>query len=164
MSEQAAYDERIERIARAVEDLTTTDVLFGEAEFLQVYENPAGKAELALGVYQNELTPQLQKEIAGYSMQRLPIEELAWLIAQVGRLVEKDELDPRLLETLAFPALNWGARMQTDYDQPLVRRLLEKLAVFDKLSPKRRIYIRDKVLTGKARADVLDLREAGQIP
>lgn len=164
MEEQLEFNEKIEAIAKQVVDLTSADELFDSGDFIELYESPAGKAPLVAELYRDLTKPNLHKAIAGYSMQKLPTNELVWLIAQVVKLVQDEKLDPRLLDTLAFPALNWGARLQTEYERKDVRQCLEYLQGMKLMPPETRLYIRDEVLTGKAYKDVMQLRKAEQIP
>jgi len=164
MSDLVQFKQRIDEIARAAGDLTTPDDLFRVKRFLEVYEAPSPFVTAAAGLYADPTETRLHKEITGYSMQRLPVDQLVWLVSQVAQLASEGKVDPRLVDRLAFPPLNWRVQLIMNYNQPNVRNLLERLAQMPELSEERRAHIRDQVLTGRAREEVLELREMGQIP
>lgn len=164
MSELVQFKQRIGEIARAVGDLTTPEDLFRVKPFLEVYEAPSPFVTAAAGLYADPAETRLHKEITGYSMQRLPVDQLVWLVSGVAQLAAERKVDPSLLDRLAFPPLNWRVQLITNYSDPKVRDLLERLAQMRELSEERRTYIREQVLTGQAREEVLEMREMGQIP
>jgi hypothetical protein len=165
MNDKIDLARRTHEIAEGVGDLLTTpDVLFHLTAFLQIYEAPDALVEQAAQIYADSQASSLQKEITGYAMQRLSLEKFIWLVSGVALLVEQDRVPGQLLDQLAFPPLNWGAQLALNWDRADVKALLLRLAALKQLNDWRRTYIRDRVLTGKAQAEYLDLKEAGQIP
>lgn len=157
--------ERVQKIASRVGDLSTTpNVLLQDRAFREVFEAPDNFAEEAAALYADPKQSLLNKEITGYAMQRLPLAKLVWLVSVVTDLVAKNAVPGKLLDQLAFPSFDWGTQLRENYEQREVRALLERIAGLEQLSEKRRDYIRERVLTGKAREEILELREAGQIP
>ena len=165
MNQVNEFGQRIKAIADEVGDLSTTaEVLFNSKAFLEIYEAPDAYADAAVLLYADPARPVLQKQIVGYAMQRLPLDPFVRLVTAVADLVAAEKLPARLLDSLAFPAFNWGAQLALAYDRPAVNALLTRLANTPQLSDQRRALIRHEVLTGKTREDVLTLKEAGQIP
>ncbi len=164
VEETADYRQRIDAIALSVGDLTIPDDLFRYREFIDVYENPGPFKDAASALYADPEVAALQKEIAGYSMQRLPVDRLVALGFHVADLTDRKIVSARLLDRLVFPPLNWGTQLIENYERPDARALMERLSRMDKLPESRRKYIHEQVLTGRARQDVLELRGMGQIP
>lgn len=155
---------RVENVASEVCDLTVPDDLFRYRNFLEIYETPIPFAAAAIELYADRAVPMLHKQIVGYAMQRLPIEQLVSLVSSVADLTSQKVIPPALLELIAFPPLNWGVQLRVDYERHDVNALLKRLAAMDEVSSDIGAYIRERVLTGLAKEDVCELREAGQIP
>ena len=164
MEEAMDYRLRIETIALSAGDLTTPDDLLQYREFIDVYENPGPFQDAASALYADPEVAALQKEIAGYSMQRLPVDRLVQLGFHVADLADRQVVSASLLDRLVFPPLDWGTQLVENYERPDVMALMERLSRMDKLAETRREYIREQVLTGRARQDVLELRETGRMP
>lgn len=165
MNQSIDFPERIRSISEAAGDLSTTpEGLFNDESFIEIYEKPGAFAKAAAAIYSDPKQPLLNKEVTGYAMQRLPLQQFIELVSLVADLVSTDSLPPRLLDKLAFPAFNWGAQLALNYDDPKVKALLERLASLKQLSQQRRDIIRERVLTGAMRKDILTLKEAGQLP
>lgn len=164
MNPNVKFLERIARIAEQAGDLSTTpDVLFHDRAFIEIYEGPSAFVSAAAAIYADPKQPILFKEITGYAMQRLPLEEYGSLVSLVADMVSKNALPPRLLDKLAFPAFNWGAQLAVNFENPKVQALLETMTGLPQLSQQRREMIRTSVLTGATRKDFLTLQEAGQV-
>ena len=157
------FEERIARIAAEVKDLTTTSALFGPELFREVYEDPSSYLKEAAELYHDPEVPRYHKMITGYAMQQLPLEDFVWLVGHVTSLTERGDLDPLLLETLAFPTLDWGAQLAMYYEAPEVQRLLTRMLELDTVSEETHVYIREEVMSGHAKQDVERLRRAGQL-
>ena len=154
----------IAEIAEGIGDLTSPDSLFQYRSFMEIYEDPLAQVREANALLTEPEVPALNKMIVSYAMQRLPPKEyLSWLGFAV-QMAENGHLSIEVLQALAFPPLNWNTFLAENYHQPQVRDLLERLAALPDLDSNWRTYILQEVLTGEARNDVLDLREAGQIP
>lgn len=151
-------------IAARVKDLTALGDLFGVPQFVQLHRDPGPWAEAARQLYLNPQVDAFQKEIAGYAMQRLPLPDFVRLVSAVADEVQALRLPSRALERLAFPQLQMGAQLALNHEQPEVQALLRRLAELPGLAQRSRNYITDEVLPGKARASILALREAGQLP
>jgi hypothetical protein len=158
------FQQRINQIANMVKDLTSPDDLFRYPLFIEVYEAPNQFLEVASQLYADPKQPKLNKEITGYAMQRLPLDEFLQLVSLLFDLVNFDIIDAQLLETFAFPPLNWGAQLAMHYNHSNVNPLLQKLASSKKLNNRTRTYIQEDVLTGHAQEDIIELQEMGQIP
>jgi len=165
MNEAINLPQCVREISKHIgEDLSTwTSVLFGEAAFIQIYEHPDALVEQAAGIYSDPNETYVHKEITGYAMQRLPVDKYVWLVSHVMLLVEQERIPPRLLGRLAFPELNWRPNLSLYWDKPEVKALLLRLADCKPLGDDRRADIKNRILTGKAREQYLDLKEAGQL-
>ncbi|WP_437317097.1 hypothetical protein [Sorangium sp. So ce385] len=165
MKTPVSLEVRVAEVGGLVKDLSTTpDGLFRYSEFLEIYEAPDSFASAAAALYADPRQSLLHKEITGYAMQRLALPQFVKLVVSVADLVEEERVPERLLDKLAFPPFNWGAKLVLNYQSAEVRQVLERLAALSLLSESRRQYIRKSVLSGKARQDYLEMKEAGQIP
>ncbi len=164
MKHYIELQERIARIVLHIKDLTSIDELFRDREFREIHSDPSPYAAAALQLYADEKQSAFNKEIAGYAMQKLPLDEFVPFVATVTDEVAMGGLDARLLERLAFPEVHLGSQFAFNYKRPDVQTLLKRIVALERLSAPMRNYITDRVMTGLARADILDMREAGQIP
>lgn len=153
-------------IGNEVKSLSVPDELFASRAFIPVYENPQAFFAPALALMGGGEMNSHQKMIIGYAMQRLPVAQFVALVAATADNVEQHVTDIKVLETTAFAPLNWGKQsFLMYYDDPRVVVILRRLMAMKQLSEKRRAYIRDEVLTGRAKPEYLDyLQMIGHSP
>lgn len=157
MQEIDEFARTIAQIGTEVKSLELADELFASRSFRHLYEHPQDyqAAATALIALREESTH--HKKIAGYAMQRLPPEQFVLFVSALADNVERDNLGMDVLETVAFAPLNWGRQsLLRYYREPPVRAFLERLLAMPGLTPYRRDYIRNDILTGKAVEDYLD--------
>jgi hypothetical protein len=154
---------RIERIQSQARDLTWLGALFRSPEFVEVYSQPPEFREQALQLLRAPDASEPQKIIAALSMQKLPLPELVEFSEQVLRYLESGLLSERVFERAVFPTWDWNTSLCENVADPAVQRLLALVLASPSVSSRRKQIVRDELLTGNARHQVLDLRAAGQI-
>lgn len=157
MQEIHDFASAISAIGREVKQLGVPDELFASKPFNQLYTHPEGHLAAAMALMGGADASAHDKKIAGYAMQRLPPEQFVAFIAAAIDSVERGQTGMDVLERTAFAPLNFGRQTLIMYYQhPTVRALLNRLSQMPQLSPARLEYIRDDILTGKAKQDYLD--------
>lgn len=151
-----AFGRLIAEIAGDVPDLGAPDFLFGSHAFMLIYENPVPHFASAIAFMTSPDVNAHQKKITAYGMQRLPRDKFVSFVSTIVGAVEQGATEVEVLECAAFPTKNWGKQpLIVHYQDPMVRPLLERIMVMEQLSPGRRAYVHDKILTGQARTDYL---------
>lgn len=157
MQETAPFAQTIHRIALEVKSLAVPDELFSSRAFVEIYEKPLPSFPAAAALMgARDATPH-EKKIAGFAMQRLPPEEFVSFLEATLQAVEAGATTVDVLESAAFAPLNFGRQsLVMKYDSSRVQALAARLLELPQLSPQRKAYLRDKVLTGVARRDYVD--------
>jgi hypothetical protein len=153
------FDSAITRIAgNAGEKLgVCEELLLPSKDFIRIYETPQPYFRPALALMTRRDVSTFRKEIAAYTMLRLPEERFLEMVSAVADSVEQGVTDAQVLDELAFPPLNFGRQhLLVHYQHAGVRAVLARLAKMKHLSESRRTYIQDKVLTGQAKLDYFD--------
>jgi len=160
MQEINQFAGTIEQIGSRVKRLDLADELFAETSFRDIYENPQAYLASASAIIARHGVSAHHKKIIGYAMQQLPPEQFVMFVTAMTESVEQGTTDMETLETTVFTPLNWGRQsLIGHYQQPIVQALLARLLAMPQLSSVNRHYIRDDILTGKARQDFLDYRD-----
>lgn len=154
---------RITRIKAAIGDLTWTGGLFAHEDFRQIHVHPQAHVEEALAALQSGETGEEEKVIAALSMQKLPLPELLRFSERVLDLLEKGLVSEAVFEQAVFPTYDWNTSLAERFDAPEVQRFLQRVLASPAVSAQRKELVKDEILTGNARKDVLELREAGEI-
>jgi hypothetical protein len=157
------YMARIERIHQGVQDLTWTGGLFRNEDFREIHAHPEQHLDAALDALRSADVAEPQKVIVALSMQKLPLEALVRFSERVLDDLEAGHISERVFEQAVFPTYDWNTALEEHYDDGAVQRLLARVAASPKVGERRKEIVRDVILTGRARQDVLQLREAGQI-
>lgn len=145
------------RIGNEVKSLNVLDELFASQAFLAIYEHPEPYFPAALALMSGKEMNPHQKTIMGLAMQRLPLDRFLEFVGATADSVDRNATDFRVLNTTAFPPLNWGSQsLIMHYDDPRVRALLQRLAAMKGFSADRKSYIHDEILTGQAKLKYLD--------
>lgn len=83
--ERARYFVLISSLHRRVVDLTSPSSLFGFEEFIELYENPLNDFPYAIDLIRDPAVDSIEKQIAIYSMTRLPTECYVRLVEECYR-------------------------------------------------------------------------------
>lgn len=154
MQTTEVYRGKIAQISREVRSLSVPDELFASKPFVEIYEAPQPYLAAAGELVCDATLSVHEKQIAAYSMQNLPTGEFLSFAGRVLACVQTQATPWKVLETTAFPLLNIGRqRLIVHYADPRVKSFLEHLAALKELPDPRREYIRNQILTGKARQD-----------
>jgi hypothetical protein len=157
MQDTNTFERTIVQIGSHIKSLGVPDELFTDDSFRAIYEHPQEFFDVAIELIGRRNLTTHQKRVMGYAMQRLPAEQFVQYIAAAADSVEAGTSDVAVLESTAFAPLNWGRQsLIMRYDQPQVQLLLHRLMNMPRLSAGRRSYIRDSILTGRAKTDYLD--------
>jgi hypothetical protein len=154
---------RIARIKAAIGDLTWTGGLFAYPEFREVHAHPQAHVEAALEVLAGPGTSEQDKVIVALSMQKLPLPERLRFSDKVLGLLDEGLVSQAVFEQAVFPTYDWSTALAERFDDPEVQRFLQRVLASPAVGEQRKGLVRDEYLTGNARKDVLELREAGEI-
>lgn len=136
--------------------------LFEDKEFIRVYESPAAAKAEALSLLARADVSQGQKRITVYAMQRLPLKDYVDFVEKLLELKQRGKVTRFVYKTGAFPNYDWSTALAENYKDPSVAAFLKK-ARAEAASDVERTMI-DEMLSGKAAAEVRELREDGQLP
>lgn len=157
MQETNEFAKTVEQVGKDVKRLGVPDELFASKGFVSIYESPQASIAAAVAAIHGSDLNAHHKKIIGYAMQRLPPEQFVAFISSMADSVERGVTDMDVLETTAFPPLNWGRQSLVRYYQaPPVRAFLIRLSRMPQLPEIRRHFIAGKMLTGKARQDYFE--------
>ena len=161
------FEAAVTRIGDEVDkDVSVPEELWATQDYIRLYENPQPYFRPALAFMGRRDASTRRKVIAAYTMLRLPEERFLELVSAVADSVEEGATDVRVLQSLAFPAHNFGRQhLIVHYQHAGVRVVLARLVKMKQLPESTRRYIQDKVLTGQAKLDYLDtMAELGHTP
>ena len=158
-----AFLARIERIHLGIGDLTWTGGLFSFEEFRDIYARPEEWLESALSALSSEAVGDERKTIVALAMQGLPLPALVAFGERVLARLEAGLVSENVFEHAVFPTYDWNTTLQEHPDDPGVQRLLRQVLDSPRVGAQRKQIVKDGILTGQAREDVLRLREAQQI-
>jgi len=160
MQETNEFAKTVERIGKDVKRLSVPDELFASKDFVSIYERPQASIAAAVAAIRGSDLNAHHKKIIGYAMQRLPPEQFLAFISSMADSVERGVTDMEVLETTAFPPLNWGRQsLVRHYQAAPVGAFLARLSNMPQVPEFRRQYIKGKMLTGTARRDYTIYRE-----
>lgn len=108
----------------------------------------------------SEFTDQ-QKVIIALSMQGLDLPWFLLLTNDMLRLLESGLISYDVFKLAVFPPLDWNTKLAENYEQPDVVRFLHLVLKSEKVEDRRREIIRERILTGKAKLSVLNMRDTG---
>jgi hypothetical protein len=154
---------RITRIKTAIGDLTWTGGLLRLEEFRQVHADPQPYRDAALGALEAAGLGEEEKVVIALSMQKLPLPELVRFGERVLDLLEAGRVSEVVLNHAVFPTYDWNTALVERFDDPAVQELLRRVLASPAVNDGRKHIVKDEILTGNARTDVLELREAGEI-
>lgn len=154
---------RITRIKAAIGDLTWTGGLFAYEDFRQIHVHPQAHVEVALKALESGGTGEPEKLIVALSMQKLPLPERLRFSERVLDLLEKELVPESVFEQAVFPTYDWNTAFAERFDAPEVQRFLQRVLASPAVGAQRKQIVKEEILTGNARQDVLELREAGEI-
>jgi hypothetical protein len=78
-------------------------------------------------------------------------------------LLEKELVPESVFEQAVFPTYDWNTAFAERFDAPEVQRFLQRVLASPAVGAQRKQIVKEEILTGNARKDVLELREAGEI-
>jgi hypothetical protein len=157
MKETDKFAGIIAQIGNEVKSLGVPDELFVPKAFKTIYEAPQPYFVPATEMMTRREVTTHHKQIVGYAMQRLSLEEFVRFISVTADSVDQGITDVKVLEAATFSPLNWGKQsLIMHYEQPQVHALLRRLLTMAQLPSQRKTYIRDKMLTGEAKQEYLN--------
>jgi len=151
--------EQIMEIDRDVEDLSVPGDLFASKTFIALYEKPGEIIEDAKTLLRHLVLTPKQKQILAYSLQKLPVEDYRKVVSHVIDGVVEGETDMKTLDALTFPSFEWGGGLIRTSDNPETVALIKRILELEHLPAAKKAYIETSVLTGTAKADLLDYQE-----
>lgn len=154
---------RIERIHLGIGDLTWTGGLFGFPEFREIHARPEEWLESALLALSSEAVGEERKTIVALSMQGLPLPALVAFGERVLARLEAGLLSEDVFEQALFPTYDWNTTLQEQHGDPRVQRLLRQVLDSPRVGERRKQIVKEAILSGRAKEDVLRLREVQQI-
>jgi hypothetical protein len=156
--------EQIGTIDRKVVDLTATSDLLADPCFQSIFASPSAHMEEALATMSYANVSDQQKKIVVYGMQRLAAADYLTFAGRLLDLGDAGRLSSDILEAVFFPGFEWSTYLAENYDKPAENRLLNRAARCSALNRGYRRLITEYILTGRARAQVRELRRSAQIP
>jgi hypothetical protein len=157
------YRELIRVAHRDVVDLTSAEDLFGITNFIVLYESPTNCVSNAIVFLRDKANKEEEKMIVVYSLQRLPLHEYLQFDAGLLAMANQGIISIKLANQALFPGSEWSRKLELSYQQEEVRVFLRKLLEAKVINKSNKEYIKE-VLSGKAKADIEELEEAGMLP
>lgn len=168
-SEESTMDfrNRIQRIQEEVIDLTSPSALFDSHLFLEVWQKPEKYVDNVKVFLADSKVTDTKKEIAALSLQSLPLGDFVNFCDYVIRLRTEGKITNKVFYKAIFPGYDWNTKLQENFRNPEVRRLLLRLREIVS-GPNKGVHEYDKkyvdeILSGEADFHIKDLRSAGQI-
>jgi hypothetical protein len=159
----SAFEQDIRILESRIVDLTWPGGLFAYDEFREIHGHPSRYRPSAERALAGEDLSEQQKLIVALSMQKLPLEEYLDFAAEVIRLRSHGRISDKVLHWCILPTYDWNTLLVENYAREEVNRLLITVADMAGINEPFRLYVKDEVLTGKAKATVRSLKSSGQI-
>lgn len=154
---------RVRRVEEAIGDLTWAGGLFRYPEFTEVHSRPEAHLDGALQALKSTSATEQQKIIVALSMQKLPLAAFLRFSGHALEYLEAGLISDKVFERAVFPTYDWNTLLAENYADPAVQRFLGRVLASAAVSERRKEIVRDEILTGNAKKDVLELRSAGEI-
>jgi len=155
------FAERIRKIEAQIVDLTWMGGLFEYPEFREIHEHPTSYlSEVSAALRSPEFTDQ-QKKIIALSMQKLDLPRFLQFANDMLRLLGSGLVSQDVFGLVVFPPYDWNTKLAENYEQPDVARFLRSVLESKQVDTNEKKYIREEILTGKAKSYVLMTREVG---
>lgn|GEM_PF-3008989 len=152
------FGEIIRKIDKQIVKLIVLDDLFGSPKFRGIYENSASYLSEALAVLRSPEFTDHQKVIIVRSMQGLDLPRFLLFANKMLRLLESGLISQRVFELAVFTPPEWDNKLAENYDLPDVTRFLHRILKSEQVDAGEKKYIRERILTGKARLYFLGIR------
>lgn len=152
----------VRRLDARLGELVDPGALFEDKEFVRVYESPAAAKGEALSLLARADVSERQKRIVAYAMQKLPLKDYVAFVDRLLELKRQGKATRFVYKTGAFPGYEWSTTLSENYKDPAVAAFLKK-ARAEAASDAEKTMI-DEMISGKAAAEVRELREDGQLP
>lgn len=150
----------ISQIEKEVEFTSPSGNLPNSPTFQNLHLNPLVHFEASKSLLVKRDVPVSKKLILAYSLQKLNLDELLQAVSKLTDATGQGLTPPIVLETLAFPGLEWGGGLVEYYDEMLCRHAIDRILAVASVSELKCAYIRTQVLTGKAKKNLLRVRES----
>jgi hypothetical protein len=161
------FRHRILKIQEKVVDLTSPGALFDSNLFLEIWDHPEKYTDDVNSFLADAKVSDTQKVIAGLSMQSLPLDKFIRFCDYVLNLKLKRKITAKVFYNIILPGYDWNTKLQENFQNPEVRRLLIRLReIVPEVKKDNREYEKkyiDEILSGEANLHIKDLRSAGQI-
>jgi hypothetical protein len=154
---------RVTRIKAKIGDLTFAGGLLGVDAFREIHAHPQTYLDAALPALEGTALGEEEKVIVALSMQKLPLPDLVRFSEGVLSLLEAGRVSETVFQNAVFPTYDWNTALAEGFADPGVQRLLQRVLASPSVNARRKEIVKDEILTGNARKDVLELREAGEI-
>ena len=158
------FENIIKSIASNVVDLTWSQELLLNNDFVQLYENPRAHRGFVTKFVAQDHHADLQKKIAILSVQTLALNDLVQFQNEMLTLLETGKVNAAVFEMAMFPSYSWSTLIAEKYKDPMVQGLLKRVLSSPAVSLGAKTYIETDILSGRAREDILELREMNEIP
>jgi len=155
------FAERIRKIEEQIVDLTWMGELFQYPEFREIHEHPANYLSEAWNALKSSEFMDQQKIIIALSMQSLDLPRFLLFANDMLRFLESGLVSYDVFKFAVFPPLDWNTKLAENYEQPDVARFLHRVLKSEQVDDRRKEIIRKRILTGKEKLYVLDMRASG---
>jgi hypothetical protein len=159
--------DRLIAAARALEeqtgDLTWTGELFANQVFRELYAAAEANYMHVISVLKRNDVNARQKLILALSVQSLPLDQRVKFSSHLLDLLSAGEISNTIFNQAVFPSYDWSTTLPENYGDPRVRSLLAAVTQSGAVDPAIREFVANHILTGKAQAQIEELRDAGQL-
>lgn len=150
---------RLNRISKAVVDLTTDSALLENKEFLDLFRHPNGPQ--ILEVLSDESVAEQTKIIAVLSVQRLALPDALRFLRKVCELRQQEKIPQSVFEVALFPGYKWSTKLEENFQDSGVMSFLTMLMTSNIVTPNEKDRIAD-ILNGEAKERVRQWRHVQQ--
>jgi hypothetical protein len=157
------YQQKIQAINQRMYDWVATSDLWNNTNFITLYEKPKRYEERAFKFLGDTNNTDECKWVVVFSLQKSPLKSYVDYETKLLHLADSGKVSKKLLNRAVFPELAWSTKIQLHFEQPDVKRLLGEIARSDSITKENKEYVQ-RILSGKAREDIYDLREGRQLP
>ena len=169
LEDKMNFRARIQRIDESKVFNTYAGSLFDSYTFIEIWRQPKRYLKGVRDFLADSQVSEVQKCIAIYSMQSLPLNDFLSFCNTVMELKKDGKITGGLLREAIFPGLDWNTQLQVNYRNPEVRDFLLKIRDSGMLVGEQghrdyyEEYIGD-ILSGEEYMNVIDLPGASQLP